>query len=171
MAEFLNAKPAWEFAFDFDPQTPFADYVARMDDWARGLRVPENFVPNTYFVGVVDGEIVGRLSLRHRLNDWLALVGGHIGYGVVPSHRGRGHATEMLRQALPHCARLGLTRALLSCDEDNLASRAVIERNGGVFDGYSNRPDLDGRKRRYWIPITHSPEPAPGAADPPRRSP
>lgn len=61
---------------------------------------------NTFLVGVVEHEIVGRLSLRHYLNDFLARIGGHIGYGVTPAHRKKGYATEMLKQALPICSSL-----------------------------------------------------------------
>lgn len=51
----------------------------------------------------------------------------------------------MLRDALPHCRRLGIERALLTCDTTNTASRKVIEANGGEFE------DRRGVKLRYWI--------------------
>ena len=44
--------------------------------------------------------VVGRVSVRHRLDDWLRHEGGHIGYAVVPGERRQGYATEILRQAL-----------------------------------------------------------------------
>lgn len=148
---FGGEQPPWPFAFDYDPAGDFAAYVAKLENWSRGLELQDGFVPNSYLAGVVDGEIVGRLSLRHRLNDFLATVGGHIGYGVVPAHRGRGHATTMLRLALPLCAALGIERALLTCDVDNAASRRVIEKCGGVLEGITHDPSLDVQKRRYWI--------------------
>jgi predicted acetyltransferase len=60
--------------------------------------------------------------------------GGHIGYRVVPGQRRRGHATQMLAQAKPVCRQLGLTEILVTCAEDNLGSRRVIEANGGTLD-------------------------------------
>jgi predicted acetyltransferase len=57
-------------------------------------------VPATFLVAEVDRALVGRVSIRHELNAFLADVGGHIGYGVRPRYRGRGFATEILRQAL-----------------------------------------------------------------------
>jgi predicted acetyltransferase len=71
--------------------------------------------------------------------------GGHIGYSVRPSARRRGHATEALRQAIPRARSLGLPRLLLTCLETNVASRKVIERNGGVYE------DTRNGTRRYWI--------------------
>jgi predicted acetyltransferase len=102
-------------------------------------------VPDTELWWVDGEEYLGRIAIRHRLTATLRLVGGHIGYDVRPSARRRGHATEMLRQALGVAARLGIERALVTCDIDNIGSRTVIERNGGVL-----AEERDG-KRRYWI--------------------
>jgi predicted acetyltransferase len=62
--------------------------------------MPADRVPATFLVADVDGAIVGRVSIRHELNDHLTHFGGHIGYGVRPAHRRRGYATEILRQSL-----------------------------------------------------------------------
>jgi len=91
-------------------------------------------------------EVIGFLALRHGLNDHLLQEGGHIGYSVRPSRRRAGHASRALALALPRAAHLGLDRVLLTCDEDNLGSRLVIEKAGGVLE------DIRVGKRRYWIP-------------------
>jgi predicted acetyltransferase len=95
----------------------------------------------------VDGAVfLGRVSIRHRLTNRLRQVGGHIGYDVAPSARRRGHAAAMLRAALPVAAELGIDPALVTCDVDNVASRKVIEGNGGrLFQAG------DG-KMRFWVP-------------------
>ena len=149
--EFGREVPPWQFAFGFTESLAFSDYVKQLEGQSRGIGVPEGFVPNTFFVGVVDGVVVGRLSLRHSLNDFLAKVGGHIGYGVVPSRRRRGYATEMLRQAIPVCVSLGIERALITCDEHNVGSQKVVEACGGIFEGIIDCPELGVRKKRYWI--------------------
>ena len=151
MREFEEETPPWQFAFEFDLGLDFAAYVAKVNDWPKGLGIPEGWVPNSYLVGVVDGKVVGRLSLRHKLNEFLQSYGGHVGYGVVPSERRRGYASEMLRQALPICAELGIEQAIVSCDVDNSASKKVIEKNGGVFDSTTELLELDVQKHIYWI--------------------
>ncbi len=165
-AEFKKEVPPWDFAFDFDPGADFSAYVTKVHNWSKGIDVPDSFVPNSYLVGIVDDRVVGRLSLRHSLNEFLRSYGGHIGYGVIPSQRGKGYATEMLRQALPICAELGIERALVSCDIDNIPSQKVIERNGGIFDSVTSLPELTVQKRLYWIhPKPHKETKAePGAA-------
>ncbi|WP_081784861.1 GNAT family N-acetyltransferase [Cellulomonas sp. KRMCY2] len=126
-------------------------YLERLAQEQAGVGLHEGRVPSTYLVGDVDGVIVGCVSVRHRLNDSLAQVGGHIGYAVRPAFRNRGHATAMLRQALAVARTLGLAEALVTCDDDNVASAAVIERCGGVLQDVVPAPGSCGTKRRYWL--------------------
>ncbi len=107
---------------------------------------PEGHVPSTTLWWVEGEEYVGRIAVRHRLTPRLREVGGHIGYDVRPSARRRGHATAMLHAALPVAGNLGIESALVTCDVDNVASRKVIERNGGVLE------DQRGDKLRFWVP-------------------
>jgi predicted acetyltransferase len=107
-------------------------------------------VPATFLVAHLGSDLVGRVSVRHELNAFLRDFGGHIGYGVRPSHRRRGHATEMLRQALVVARAEGVDRVLVTCDDDNTGSAAIIESAGGVLDDVRVAPD-GAHRRRYWI--------------------
>jgi predicted acetyltransferase len=107
---------------------------------ASPYRVPETLL------WYVDGDtFLGHLSVRHELNDWLFEQGGHIGYDVRPSARRRGHATAMLALSLPVANALGINPALVTCLSENIGSRTVIERCGGVFE------DVRYGRRRYWV--------------------
>lgn len=138
------------FALHHDPTVPFADYVARLAGFAYGIDLPDGFVPDTFLVAEAAGSIVGRVSIRHGLNDFLAHEGGHIGYGVLPEHRRKGYATEILRQALIIGRSLGLESALLTCDDDNVGSATVIERCAGELRDRIVASD-GTTKRRYDI--------------------
>ena len=96
-------------------------------------------------------ELVGRVSIRHELNEWLEDVGGHIGYGVCPSHRNKGYGKQLLIQSLPIAKKIGLDRVLVTCDESNIGSKKIIENAGGKFDGYAKDPTLKEPKLRFWI--------------------
>jgi predicted acetyltransferase len=109
--------------------------------------LPAGWVPCTYLWMVEDDEFVGYVAVRHRLTDWLLEEGGHIGYAVRPTRRRQGHATRALRLALAEARALGIDRALVTCDHDNLPSRLTIEHVGGVFE------DQRGVKRRYWFDL------------------
>ncbi|WP_396625502.1 GNAT family N-acetyltransferase [Luteitalea sp.] len=131
---------------------PMARYLEVLDARERGEHLGVGQVPATFLFAFVGPRIVGRVSLRHVLTPPLERIAGHIGYAVVPEFRRRGHATEMLRQALRIARRqLGLARVLVTCDDDNVASIRVIEKNGGVLENIVEGTDLHVAKRRYWI--------------------
>lgn len=144
----------FDFLLDEREGEPWPAYVARLERWSRGEGVPDDRVPATFLIGEADGELVGRVSIRHALTPWLAEFGGHVGFGVRPAHRRHGHATALLRGALPVAQAAGVDRALVTCDEANHASAAVIERCGGIFERLSEPGGDGGRMRRYWLPTT-----------------
>jgi len=110
--------------------------------------LPENRVPSIQFVLFDEsGHALGFLNLRLRLNEGLLNYAGHIGYSIRPSERGKGYAKEALRQGLQVAKSKISKRALVTCDSDNAASRAVILTNGGALE------DVRGGKERYWIDL------------------
>ena len=148
-AHAVIAAEGFEFGLWLDRATSWESYLDELAEQRRG-RVAPGRVRATFLVAVVDNVIVGRTSIRHTLNDFLAKEGGHIGYGVLRDHRGQGYATEILRQSLIIARSEGVGRVLVTCDEHNAASAAVIEKCGGVYDSVVDGSDLV-RKRRYWI--------------------
>lgn len=110
-------------------------------------------VPDSTFFCLEEesGQMVGAVNIRHWLNDALLLNGGHVGDGVRPSRRREGIGTRMVALALEECRKLGISKVLMVCDRDNIASRRTIEKNGGVLE---NEVLVDGVwEQRYWISL------------------
>jgi predicted acetyltransferase len=108
-----------------------------------GSRVPR--LPG-YRRWMWDGEFCGAINFRWQPGTSLLppTCLGHIGFSVVPWKRRRGHATRALRLLLDGIDEEGLTCVELDTDESNLASRRVIEANGGVLVARSSRPAAYG---------------------------
>lgn len=118
--------------------------MKRLNDDRGGLNLPTGYVPSTFLFAFVAGDIVGRTSIRHELNEFLRNVGGHIGYSVVPEYRRKGFATEILRQSLLIAKSLGIDRILVTCDENNVGSMRTIEKTAEFL-----RTSIPAQKYRY----------------------
>ncbi len=132
----------------------FDGYLRVVDAWTRGDELPPGWVRvSTFWLVDDDDEYVGSTNVRHELNDYLLDLGGHIGYTIRPSRRRMGYGTEICRLALEESKKLGLSRVLITCDDDNEGSRLIIERNGGVLENVVPQPDANAPKRRYWFDL------------------
>jgi len=112
------------------------------------------YVPmNTYWL-VDSNRILGELRFRHYLNERLEHEGGHIGYHIRPSERGKGYGTIILQKALELARSQGLSQVLLTCDTDSIRSAKVILRNGGALASEGVSRSSGKPISRYWIEIT-----------------
>jgi predicted acetyltransferase len=145
------ADGAFPFLLDDTPGQSWERYVARLEEVRQGIDLAPDRVAATFLVGEVDGHIVGRVSIRHELNDFLAKYGGHIGYAVRPAYRRRGYATALLRHGLVVARDLGIEPALVTCDVGNDGSERTIITCGGVLENIVEMSDGTGKRARYWI--------------------
>ena len=147
----VMAAEGFTFGFGFEPGVDWITYLKSLDARQQGMDLPDGQVPVTFLVAEVAGIIVGRTSIRHELSASFERRGGHIGYCVLPGHRRRGYATEILRQSLIIARAIGVERVLVTCDDDNAGSIAVIERCGGKLDSVITAVPSGPPIRRYWI--------------------
>jgi predicted acetyltransferase len=93
-----------------------------------------------------DGEFCGSIGFRWQPGtaELPPHCLGHVGYSVVPWKRGRGYATRALQLLLPQAGEEGLAYIELTTDSDNIASRRVIEANGGKLIERFRKPAAYG---------------------------
>jgi predicted acetyltransferase len=143
-----------------------ARYLAEQDDMTASgppIRLPDGTeaprLPG-YRRWLWDGEFAGVISFRWQPPDEALppYCLGHVGYAVVPWRQRRGYATTALRTFLTEMPPLGMRYVELTCTPDNIASRRVIEANGGVLVEHFAPPALvgGGESMRFRIALPSS---------------
>lgn len=127
------------------------DIFEKYDNYRFERKLKPDRVGADYYWLVDDQKnyFIGEITIRHRLNDALTIRGGHIGYVIRWSEWGKGYGTYMLKLALEKAKKLGLERVLITCDENNIASARVMEKNGCEYGDTVDCAD-GSRTKRYW---------------------
>jgi len=120
----------WNFR---QPILSVQEYIERTERNTKGEGLPFDMVPSSTFWLIDNDQFVAHVNIRHHLTPRLTLLGGHIGYAVRPSMHGKGYGSKLLELALPKAKGLSIAQALITCDPPNVASRKIIEKNGGVL--------------------------------------
>lgn len=134
----------------------FTGYVLKLTENAK---IFDEWVPTqTFWLKNANDEILGVVRIRTSLNnEFVREFAGHIGYDISPQCRMRGYGTTILKLALEKAALIGLDRVLITCDDDNVASRKIIEKNGGIFESKVFKEESQKELRRYWIELDRTP--------------
>ena len=150
MAEFEQTQSAHDGGFWDTENFSYEDWLESNQNQEMGINLPEGWVPAIQLVAFSGkGQALGFLNLRLRLNNFLLEKGGHIGYSIRPSERGKGYAKETLSQGLQVAKEKNIKKALVTCSVNNHASRSVILANGGFIE------DVRNGVERYWIEVAN----------------
>lgn len=127
-------------------------YLQKIKDLQVKEKLSEGLVPASIYWLVDGDEWIGHVSIRHELNPALERLGGNIGYAIRSSKQNQGYGSRLLELALPLAKKLGICKALITCDKDNAASLKIIKKNGGkMFE----EDFVDGREiLRFWISLS-----------------
>lgn len=128
----------------------YSELLSRWEFESTEMVRDKGLVPASLFFYMDDeNRMIGALHIRHELNEYLLNYGGHIGYGIRPQERKKGHAIKMLEMSLPLAKELGMDRVLVCCDKINVGSARTIIKNGGILE---NEQALKNEiVQRYWI--------------------
>ena len=109
----------------------FKLWLVQQDAWSRNENLPNGYVGQTCFWLMVDDVPVAFGKIRHALTPSSRMQGGNIGYAVSSEYRGMGYGTKILNLLLQKAEEMNIQEKLLSVEKFNLASKRVIEKNGG----------------------------------------
>ena len=137
----------------YSKNTNYKDWLNKINNEREEI-LEKDRVPASFYFMMEENRIIGCISIRHNLNtDFLRRFGGHIGYNIRPSERGKGYGTKMLYLALFKCEELGLSDVMITCKKDNIASAKVIENNGGKLQDEVFIPEEDDIFKIYWVNV------------------
>lgn len=123
------------------------NFLKKLVDMSRGIGLQPDLVPMTTYWMFADGKPVGISKLRHYLNEGLLRNGGHIGYCIRPTERGKGYGRQILALTLEKAREKGIEKALITVYQDNAVSCKVVLSNGGKLEKIK-----DGLGY-YWIEL------------------
>lgn len=130
------------------------DIIQKLKDNRDKTKLKPGYVPSYDYFIVDDDKFIGRISIRTELTPALLQYSGNIGFGIHPKYWKQGYGTLALKQALEKAKDLGLKdKVLITCDDDNIGSYKIIEKNGGILENKVENEE-DGERfltRRYWI--------------------
>lgn len=132
----------------------FSDFLIELKNNKNMKLYKPHLVDQTTYILVDDNNhIYGGANIRHKLNESLLKHGGNIGYLIRPSERGHGYAKLMLKLLLEKCKELNISKVLVTCREENVASEKVIKSNGGIYENSLYSEEKNETYKRYWIDI------------------
>ena len=123
----------------------FEQWLVRSEKKAKGTELAAGHVPQNIYWLYADGRPVGMGKLRHFLTDALREEGGHGGYAVRPSERGKGYGKLVLECLLDEARKIGIERFMVTVRNSNTASIKVALANGGVIERH------DEVRHYIWI--------------------
>ena len=129
-----------EYGSDINGAGGLHRFLDDYEGWLKKLDLDYIQVPNeervparTYFlVRESDSRIIGMINIRLALNKRLSHYGGHIGYSIRPTERGKGYNNINLYLGLKVCRKYGIERIFMDADLENPASWKTMEAFGGV---------------------------------------
>lgn len=139
-------------------------YLDDYDGWLSKLEEARVAIPDSkivptetfFLIRENDNKLIGMMNIRLTLNERFARFGGHIGYSIRPTERGKGYNKVNLYLGLLSCREHGIEEVLMDCDKDNIASAKTIQALGGNLVREYYDEDLLCTVQDYAINVNNS---------------
>lgn len=129
--DYIDANENFYAKFYHDALVDFNEYVKKLITFQTVVTNSKSEPYNSFWFIDSRDKIVGISRLRKGLNEWTKKSIGHIGFDVRPSERRKGYANQILNLTLKEAKIRGHKKLLIITDTDNIATKKVIETNGG----------------------------------------
>lgn len=126
----------------------FDEYLNDLYNYSKGIDLLQGEVITSTFWLIDKDEVVGVTRIRHQEVEYA----GHIGYDISPAYRNKGYGTQILKLALERAAKIGIKKAIVNCNIDNIASKKIIEKNNGELLGTIFDEEENVNLYKYSVP-------------------
>ncbi|MCR5265808.1 MAG: GNAT family N-acetyltransferase [Cyanobacteria bacterium RUI128] len=135
--------------YDIWKERIFTDY----ENQEKGIDLPENFLPSITYWLVDNGEYMGTVNIRPKINDALVEYGGSCGVALRSSVRGKNLGLLIVKLALDKMRELKVSPIVLTCEENNEKSWRIIEHldylKKELYTTVLNGKNVDARRYRF----------------------
>lgn len=144
----------WPLHLKYHTKECFSEMITRVEEVERGENLGEYASSTTYWL--YDDEknkLLGASNLRHYLTKEGLKLWGHIGYGIRPSERKKGYATQLLKLTMQEAKNKNIDKVLLGAYTGNIGSWKVMEKCKGKLENIDIEEETGLPVKRYWIEI------------------
>jgi predicted acetyltransferase len=138
----------------YNGELSLQEYLQICCDMTDESNLKPGLVPQTVFWLLSSNDkVIGMVKVRHRLAESTRINGGHIGFFVHSSYRGKGYGKQALALALTELKKIGEPEALITVYSENKASIRIVESNGGRYSDTVFDIKTKHWINRYWIDL------------------
>ena len=144
----------WPLHLKYHTEEYFKEMLYRVEEVEKGDNLGEYASSTTYWLYNDETNVLlGASNLRHYLTEDGLKLWGHIGYGIRPSERKKGYATELLRMTMTEAKKKNIDKVLLGAYIGSIGSWKVMEKCGGKLENIVIEEETGLPVKRYWIDI------------------
>ena len=144
----------WPLHLKYHTEEYFKEMLYRVEEVEKGDNLGKYASSTTYWLyNDKTNVLLGASNLRHYLTEDGLKLWGHIGYGIRPSERKKGYATELLRMTMTEAKKKNIDKVLLGAYIGNIGSWKVMEKCGGKLEYIFIEEETGLTVKRYWIDI------------------